>query len=307
VKAGRAMPKKRVVIVANKWWECDPIMSVLLNDRAHPAAALGWPDMLNHPRQRPVESSLPSENAAPVPRASFAFKKTTVEIWCISDLLEHLPDKPYYQSSVDRKIEQIPKIFKERADFVVAIGTAAFPSDVSENGNVVVGTKVFMHNAHPSGTNAASQWDVGPFDKVVDSPLDQSAFIAITPPADAANYFLVPPLNPAGTECPFTGYSNVALGTVNVTDDKEYSQKDLETLNAYQSKYDHACAKSLETTHGLIRVQSEAPFIFISGLANRMGQFTYEVKPRMYAQNTTAAHNAGIVLAQMIPKIDSLF
>jgi hypothetical protein len=38
------MAKKRVLLVVNKWWECDPVMNVLLHDNARPANILGWPD-----------------------------------------------------------------------------------------------------------------------------------------------------------------------------------------------------------------------------------------------------------------------
>jgi hypothetical protein len=302
------MPKKRVLIIANKWWECDPIMNALLNDYAHPASALTWPDVLNHPRRRPTQKKRPPKTRVPVPRAVFSLTKVQVEVWCISDLLEHLPEEKCYQSSAERKIERLPKIFAGRAaDLVVAIGTAAFPGDVCENGNVIVGTKIFMLDAHPNGTNPYSKWNDDRFDKIITSPLDRSTFMAIASTGQAAtNCFLVPPLNAAAKGSLLADYDYADLGTVNVTDDKEYAQKDLATLNAYL-KYDRVNARSLETTHGLIRVQSEAPFIFVSGIANRMGRFEEDVKGRLYAQNTTAAHNAGIVLAQMIPKINSLF
>jgi hypothetical protein len=38
-------------------------------------------------------------------------------------------------------------------------------------------------------------------------------------------------------------------------------------------------AKSLETTHGLIRAQSNAPFMFVSGITDRVGSFHDEVDP----------------------------
>jgi hypothetical protein len=303
------MPKKRVLVIANKWWECDPIMHVLLNDGARPASALGWPDLPGHPRRRPAQKKRPSKVRSPICRAIFTLSKIKVEVWCISDLLEHLPKEDRYQSSAQRKIERLPKIFAgTTADFVVAIGTAAFPGDVSENGNVVIGTRVFMHDAYPNGTNPGSKWRGGPFDKILTSSLDRPAFVEITSLNQCAlNRFLVPPLNAATQGSLLADYSYVALGTINVTDVKEYAQADRLTLDAYLTKYKRVDAKSLETTHGLIRVQSEAPFLFISGIANRMGRFDDDVKPRLYAQNTTAAHNAGIVLGQMIPKINSLF
>jgi hypothetical protein len=282
-------------------------MNMLLSDYADSASDLGWPSFLNHPRRRPDKTKPLVERTWPVPRAAFTLSNIAVEVWCISDFLEHLPDGPEYQSSSKRKIEQLPNIFVgQKPDMVIAIGTAAFPSETSENGNVVVGTNIFLHNADPK--NPYSNWNGGPFDTVIDSALVQSAFASITSIDSAAlDHFLVTPLNEAAKVKLITGCNYVALGTINVTDPKKYSLADKETRDAYETKNDPEFSKSLETTHGLIRVQSEAPFIFISGITNRVGHFADEVNPRQYAQNSTAAHNAGVVLAWMIPKIDEFY
>jgi len=281
-------------------------MSVLLNDNARPASELGWPSLLNHPRHRPDQSQLPGQSTWPLPRAIFTLSKIAVEIWCISDLLEHLPDKPEHQSSSERKIEQLPRLFVgQPVDFVVAVGTAAFPSETSHNGSVVVGTKIFMHNADPDNPN--SRWSVGPFDTILDSTLDKTGFDLVAAiDSHVFDLFLVAPLNPALKGGLIADYGFVGLGSVNVTDYKKYAQADKATLDAYMASQDPNAAKSLETTHGLIRVQSQAPFVFVSGVADRVEHFGDEVSPRSYAQNTTAAHNAGVILAWMIPKINSL-
>jgi hypothetical protein len=301
------MDRKRVLVVTNKWWECDPIMNLLLSGYANPASGLGWPVFLNHPHRRPDNVMHPAERPPPVPRAIFALPSIEVEVWCISDLLEHLPGGSKYQSSSFRKIAQLPGIFAGRKpELVIAIGTASFPGVTSENGNVVVGTKIFLHNADLH--NPSSKWDGGPFDTVLGSVLDPSAFASITSIDPAAlDRYLVAPLNPAAGRKLLAGYDHVALGTINVTDPGKYSLADKETLEVYAARYDPGLAQSLETTHGLIRVQSETAFMFVSGIANRVGHFTDEVNPRLYAQNTTAAHNAGVALAWMVPKMDEFF
>lgn len=301
------MAKKRIVVVVNKWWECDPIMNLMLSDYIHPTFELGWPSFLNHPHRRPNKAKLPVERTWPIPRAIFTLSNIAVEVWCVSDFLEHLPDGPDYQSSSKRKIEQLPKIFAgHMPDLVIAIGTAAFPSEISENGNVVVGSNIFLHNADPQNLN--SNWDCGPFDTIITSTLSQSDFAFITSiDPNALERFLVAPLNRACQGKLIVGFNYVALGTINVTDPQKYSLADKETRDVYGIKNDPEFAKSLETTHGLIRVQSEAPFVFVSGIANRVGHFADEVNLRSYTQNTTVAHNAGVVLTWMIPKIDELF
>jgi hypothetical protein len=306
------MPKKRVIVVVNKWWECDPVANVLLNDNARPASSLGWPNPLNHPRQRPDQNNLPPENPSPVPRAVFNLKNTTIEIWCISDLLEHFPDKTKFQSSSELKARYLPKIFAgQPADFVVAVGTAGYPSIYTANGSVTVGTKIFIHNGHPNAENPDSNWTDGPFDVILDSTLSEPSFDQITtietsPKPSVMDRFMVPPLNPASYGKLIARFDYAALGTVNVTNYAEYAEKDAETQKRFADSYNISLARSLETTHGLIRRQSEAPFIFVSGITDRVGHFDDEVSLRSYAQNTSAAHNAGIVVAWILPRIDSL-
>lgn len=299
---------KRVLIVVNKWWECDPVMSVLLNEKARPKGTLGWPlqGKLRHPRQRPSQASLPPEDLSPVPRAVYALTNSWVEVWCVSDLLEQLPDQTRYQSSTERKAAQLPRVFTGQApSLVVAVGTAGYPGDSDVNGCVVVGTGVFIHNGHPSGTNPDSNWEGGPFDRLLPSRLVEAEFARITTFDDKINTRLVaPPNRPAAKLEVMSRADFVSLGTVNVTDYKEYSTKDEETLRAFAESGAGGTPASLETTHGLIRVQSDAPFLFVSGVPNRVGRFDQEVAPNEYAQNTAAAHNAGVVVAAMIPNID---
>ena len=42
-------------------------------------------------------------------------------------------------------------------------------------------------------------------------------------------------------------------------------------------------------------------FLFVSGMANRVGYFNMEVAPRSYAQSFVAGHNAAVALAWIMP------
>jgi hypothetical protein len=90
-----------------------------------------------------------------------------------------------------------------------------------------------------------------------------------------------------------------------VTDPKEYADADKVALDTHVAKGgDVTEPRSVETTHGLIRVQSDAPFLFVSGIANRALAAASELLPKKYAQDTVAASNAGVAFAWMLPQID---
>ena len=72
---------KRVVVVVNKWCECEPVLGTLLNSNASPAN-FPWP------MPAPVSPTPRPRQPPPValPRAVFRLNSTSVELWCISDL-----------------------------------------------------------------------------------------------------------------------------------------------------------------------------------------------------------------------------
>ncbi len=315
---------KRVLVVVNKWWEADAVMYALLSKDCR-SAALGVPNELAQQRPRPLAHPA----AEPNPRAVWLLKHTRVELWCISDLLEDLPDVPAKQSSTERKAERLQKVIEAGPDpdLLIAVGTAGSPLPERLNGAVALGTQVFMHDAHADDSNPDSGWHGGPFDTTVPSSLAEAAFGVWTEALGArwpeiGKRFWVPPFGAAsaGTyrqtqpaaawtdAAPgrlLVDYRNVALGSVNVTDYSEYAWSDAATVRAYLGHGGQADrGVSLETTHGLIRVQAEVPFLFVSGITDRVGHFDEEVTPRAYAQNTACAHNAGVVLGWLLPEID---
>ena len=236
---------KRVVVIVNKWWECDPVMNVLLHDNARPKDVLKWPTMLNHPRQRPGTPQ-PIDNS-PKPRAIFTLTNISCEVWCISDLLEHLADEGRFQSSSQRKVERLPMIFNGAApDLVIALGTAGLPEDMSQNGSVVVGTGVFMHDCHENGENPDSQWNNGPVGRLLPSSLDATRFSRFTEFAAAlSDRFMVAPLNPASKAAILAEHEFVAVGAVNVTDYAEYDHTDRVSLDIFSKICPSSNAKSL--------------------------------------------------------------
>lgn len=308
------MTQKRVLIIANKWWECDPLCNVLLHDDARPQLEeLRKPIERNHPRPHPIPKSddkSPFNLEKVKPRLVYELAQLRFEVWCVSDLLEELPEgQP--QSSSEEKANRLAQVFKDSSDvaLVVAFGTAGYPAAESENGTVVCGTRVFVHDGHPKGDdNRFSRWRDQRFETVLPSELTEARFNAITtletsPKPTVMYRFIVEPLNPAGYSRLLARHDFVALSEVNVSNYDEYKKKDEETKDAFAKVANVSSARSLETTHGVIRLSVEAPFLFVSGITDRVGFFADEVNPRAYAQNFVAAHNAGIVVAWMIPRI----
>ena len=295
----------RILIIINKWWECDPALAAMLNDNTRPASS-PWPDELKPARPRPELAKSPNLN--PIPRATFPYKNFNAEVWCISDLLDGL--SPTEQSSSEQKAKRLPEIFAygERPGLVIAVGTASSPIfGVNRNGGVAVGTSVFMHNGFPDAPNAASDLKLRNFDQLIESRISSAVFqrIAAMDVTSALNRFLPIPLNPSPSIDISMGLGDVALGTINVTNSADYTTKDPLTVQAFESLGTTASPVSLETTHGLIRAESgDCPFVFVSGIVNRFQRYGTDVVPRLSPQNTVGAHNAGVVVTWMLSSID---
>lgn len=298
---------KRVVVIVNKWWECQPVLCVLLNRSGTPAG-FPWPSTLLPSRPYPTTPQPP--DPSPRPRAVFTFSAMAAEIWCISDLLIQF-DGPG-QSSSENKAHQLPQIkaYGNAPDLVISVGTASSSdASVTKNGCVAIGTKVFMHDGHPGGGNPKSQWTGGPFDTIVGSSVPAATFQAIfaADSSPVALGFIPAPLNPAPAQNISASFQATALCTINVTDPTEYAAKDLLTVQAFAAlPSSPAVAASVDTTHGVVRATVGSSFLFISAIVNRLGRYGQEVAPRSFAQNTAGASNAGVLLAWLLMRLNQV-
>ena len=307
---------RRILLIANKRWEADPLMGVLLEKKVH-LKSLPWPAPLNI-------SAPPPENTVPdtIPRALIVIEdaqtkeRAEVEFWCLEDLM----NTAISSSSTKEKVRVLKNIYawqdKPAPDFVIAFGTAGYPSETSHNGCVVIGGGVFIHD--PRRDEADDKyWH----DPRTDNPV--SATIPANFFAPKKNEFkaidenlraqielctIPPPINPAEKQTLLAAYNYTSVGVVNITNYDDYAWADHEALEAFermqhQHKQKHRPVGSIETTHGIIRLQSEAPFLFISGITDRLGYFNLEVTSRSYSQNFACAHNAGVVTALLLPRI----
>ena len=90
----------------------------------------------------------------------------------------------------------------------------------------------------------------------------------------------------------------------------DYDTSDQKELEAIQAQGLKLKLGSVETTHGVIRLQSDAPFVFISGITDRINHFREDVngvdlkgRTKTEAQNFTASFNIGVCLSWLILKL----
>jgi hypothetical protein len=240
------------------------------------------------------------------PRLRASLADCEIAVWCIEDLMD--PSLDGMSSSNTGEKDRVLKLLfaSERArgeiTLVVAFGTAATPHSQSYNGCVFLGRNVFNHDPEPAGS--PSRWHPADLiDRVLPSAFPADAFRKLQPfssPIPDINARMLRPYGaPASDIVLIPTESGVAVSSVNVVDYKLYSKTDPEALEAAAAAGVRMIA-SLESTHGVIRAQSDAPFLFISGITNRVGAFAYESQNHPYTQNFVAAHNAGVSMVWLL-------
>lgn len=275
-----------ILIVANKDWEAEPLVNVLRHPKARPKS-------LSESRKLPSIENV---------RLVIEGDGFVAEVLCISDFM----DKKAHSSSTAEKAKVLENIF-ERVEptIVVAFGTGSYPGASSYNGCVSMGTKTYIHNAYPKKSNPESNWDHPDTGRLIDSSLGEPLFRQIkrTSLLEAEARFVSPPINSAKQLFIFSAYENVGLGVVNITNYSDYHRVDREALDAFAESDSRSPIGSVETTHGVIHMLSSAPFLFVTGIANRLGYFSHEAAPRKYAQDFAAAHNAAVTMAWILPDL----
>lgn len=273
---------RRAIVVANKTWEADPLVTVL-----------------SSPRSRPTGVSFVPAAGTPGLRGTATGAAGPVEIWCLQELMN-----PQVSSSNTAEKAHVlqPLLADPGITVVVAFGTAATPGPDSLNGCVVIGTRAFVHNPAPPGS--PSRWTPPAPDRLQTSPPSEARFSSFTAGdfrVQVESRFILPPLHPATPPVLLAAANYTALSDVNVVSYDDYAWADEETVQAFQAANTRGPVGSLETTHGVIRSYTLSAFLFVSGIADRIGRFNAEVQPREYAQNFAAAHNAAVALAFLIP------
>jgi hypothetical protein len=307
--------QRRVLIFPNTPWEADALVSVFTNGQARPATheeLAGKPPLFQSyyfpptiPTPKVLIPSLDGEAPTTV-RARLAYPD--VEVWCVSDLM--IDKKNLIAGSKEKA-----RVLKYVADngpsptLAIAFGTAAFPDSHIYDGCVVVGSNVYNFDPKIDDLNENSRWDdpsIGDLSDNSKQPINSIVFPNLRGrlrlPIESR--FLSPPIATARSPFLLASGNYVAVSDVNVASVDDYAWADREAVKGFLASSPRATPGSVETTHGIIHavVQSDQ-FLFVSGIANRLGYFNMEAAPRNYAQDFAVAHNAAITLSWLLPCI----
>lgn len=299
------MADRRILVVANKWWEADPLCAVLIHDRARPKSFADF-TFQGYPAHRaikpPPNAPRPADPPA-TPRLTFNCNGDRVEVWCIEELMNPAESS----SSSLEKARVLPSAFAygPTPALVVAFGTAGIREGVHANGSAVIGRRVFIHDPLRGAASRQGLWTPPMPDQLLESALPANKLGQFDERGRyaAEARFLTPPIDSAAPPLVLVGNGLASLGVVNITNYDDYTWADQSAVNAFAAAKAPAQIGSIETTHGIIFSASTAPFVYVSGITDTEGLFDFQVPPRLYAQNTVAAHNAAIALAWMLPSV----
>ncbi len=299
----------RIVVIANKWFEADPLLFALSNPAARPTT---FPHLENLLWPRTPQMTVGEIVARP--RATLFLdpdRTVLVEVWCLQDLMN--PFLSYSNTAEKARVLTVIASYGKPIDFVVAFGTAgSAKTGIDLNGNAVLGSSVFVHNPYKT-PNPSSNWNAGSgMDSVLASPKGAAFLESLQANSSLRNEVevrMIPELrSPAAKLELIIDADATAVSEVNVVDYNDYGKFDEESVNLATAA--GARPVSIETTHGVIRSILGEPFIFISGITDRFGMFNEDVTTpanTAYPQNLVAAHNAGLTVAWTLPTFVDFF
>jgi hypothetical protein len=290
---------KKIIIVVNKKWEAASILGVFTA-----------PYSSSHASARPFEwiagEPYPSPKMWPDPTATYNFEyryfltpsSCRIECWCLADFDD--------TSDSGKKSVYIPKILADgQPDIVIAIGTAA-SLDQCAKGSVIVGCRAFMHDPKINSAPTQPEWPAGMLDRILKSSLETSMSRALSSLPTAWHINVRKRILPAVAQSDEVRLKMdtelTTVADVNVGDYTKYKITDPMTVDACKKVDPRVRIGSVDTTLALIRAKTDpVPFLFISGIANELGFMNRDVTDTEYPANFVASHNAGIVLAWLLP------
>lgn len=287
------MRKRRILIIVNKNWECEPFLWAFKTYcKAEPFVDL---------------SVRTSDNYMASCRAEFHLDNYDVIVRCIQDLMD---DPSKNKSNSEEKYRVLPGyIAADKPDLVLSVSTAESTPDAqsetgSINGCVVVGGQYFMHDAGHLEQNPQSHLKVPPQGTVYSY---NERLFEIFGSFDKAVYdnFKKPINYCAEKLCVYASPLYGCVGVVNVENYAIYERADPEAYSAYSYDRGKYPPMSIETTHGIVRMSTpkDISVIFISPITDRFRHFKDDVDEEQ-KQNHICAYNAGVAAAAFVNKLD---
>ena len=303
---------KRIVIIGNKTWEIEPVTYALTSaffSKAPIAPSSTWmPHQHRNGELRPTMVWLISDDLV-------------IELWCLQKIMS-VQAAPFeyerHYSSSEQKFLRLPAIMEyggQWPDLVIALASGSYPSGISHNGSVVVGSSCYVNNAHSDGSNPVSAWSHPQMQQVMPGNVSTSFFdrmnLELATPA-ARQFFMrrmirVPnhPGEMAGIIC---HRDLLALSNVNMIDSGEYAEYYRKGLEMIGETGGIPSLAVVETTIGIIRLcAGTAPFMFVAPITDRAGHYQEDVESRDIAQNFSACMNGGIFISWLIPFLGKFY
>jgi hypothetical protein len=288
---------KNITVIVNKSWETEPLLNAMTNQALTAKAPLvshllPFPSVFNSPKDLKAKTNDKRTSVRARFQLCSASSCLNVSVWCIEDLMD--PTKN--ASSSEEKFRVLPAALVDNPDLVISVSTANCPYQDSINGSVLIGANSFLYNGCPD--NLLSNLQPPQINQLMPSNVNADLFALIDEMFNAVvtSDFLIPPHSPSN---PFVCLASDAISVVssiNVTDYRMYTQVDEDARNEFNAVVGKD-PDTIETTHGVVKISTEAPIIFISPVTDRFGHFDDDVSS---VQNYVAAFNGGVVLRELL-------
>lgn len=298
--------KPRAVILVDRNVECVALLSVLATPAVRPAAFEGAVRL--HDAHLVAAPANPMQFTLPQARAVLEFPHLQYIIYCTEDLMGHLAGAGRNQKNSLLIADQLAQVLKLHPDpvLVISFTTAGRSGHVLDAAGVVLGADTFLRSASEVRQHTGPLWTSPHFGVLRRSRLrkEHQTGLARVVPAATERFISAPVGAISSSGVLYMGPDVIAVTTVNAADShvQEVEQEAMKDFRALWGR--EATAYSLDEVHGLVHELTEAPFLFVTGITHRAGDWDKGAGTKGCAQQHAAAYNASVALAFALPELD---
>ncbi len=288
---------KNISVIVDRGNDAESMLSAMLNS-----------ELKSKDFPHPVKSGNIGTQASKIkePRAVFlmnngASESLIVKIYCIQDFIDS------NKSAVSNSREQLrvlPDMIQNSTDLVIAVGTATNPDEPSSDGSIVIGGNFFIYDAH-AGNSKGYPAHPG-FGQMLPCNVNAGIFNLIDKDfkKQVEPKFLQAPGNSAKPATCKASCIYAAVSTVNIAGHSDYNRAGYDAIAHFKQMGSMLPVKSLETTHGLIKLSTEKPVLFVSAITHRPEYFDAEGAA---PQNHSRSFNTGIFMSHYLVALNEYF